>query len=148
MTEGLTAEVSGAAFERLKSLAGQWMGHRPDGRPVGVAYRLSAAGSVLVETWDLGPGVESLTVYHLDSGELMATHFCPQGNQPRLRMRQATGGRLDFAFQDACGVEPGQWLQHDFWIEIGADGTFTRSETYVLGDDAETETIAYARVSG
>jgi hypothetical protein len=146
--EGLDMRVAdGAVFDRLKGLVGQWSGHRPDGREVGVAYRLSACDSVLVETWDLGPGVEALTVYHMDAGKLMVTHFCPQGNQPRLRMSEAEGNRFDFEFQDATGVRPGQAVQNDFWIEIGADGAITRGETYVQGEATESETIRYARVN-
>jgi hypothetical protein len=141
------AGAGAAAFERLKTLVGEWRGQRPDGREIGVTYRLSAGDSVLVETWRLGPGRESLTIYHLDGSELMATHFCPQGNQPRLRMSRAAESRFDFAFHDATGVGPGDSVQHAFWIELGADGTITRSETYVQGDESESETITYARVS-
>jgi hypothetical protein len=142
------SEQGAAAFERLKGLAGQWRGRRPDGREVAVAYRLSACGSVLVETWDLGPGREALTVYHKDGGGLIASHFCPQGNQPRLRMIRAAEARFDFAFLDSTGVEPGQAVQREFWVEFGPDGSFTRGETYVEGDESETETITYRRVEG
>jgi hypothetical protein len=145
--EAASGRAGAAAFEQLKNLVGEWRGQRPDGREIGVTYRLSARGSVLVETWNLGPGLESLTVYHIDGSELLATHFCPQGNQPRLRMRQGAGSRFDFTFLDATGVEPGQAIQHDFWIEIGADGTIARGETYVQGDEAESETISYERVN-
>ena len=137
-----------AAFERLKSLVGEWRGQRPDGREIGVSYRLSAGGSALVETWTLGPGRESLTIYHMDGNVLMATHFCPQGNQPRLRMVRATETRFEFTFHDATGIDPGDAFQHDFWIEIGANDAITRSETYVQGSDAESETITYRRVAG
>ena len=34
-------------------------------------------------------------------------HFCPQGNQPRLKLIPSTGSRFDFAFHDATGVLPG-----------------------------------------
>ncbi|HEY5721874.1 MAG TPA: hypothetical protein VIT45_06085 [Allosphingosinicella sp.] len=136
-----------AAFEQLKSLAGEWRGQRPDGRTVEVRYRLSAAGSALVETWDLGPGVEALTVYHMDGRALMATHFCPQGNQPRLRMRPSVSeGRLDFDFQDSTGVEPGHWVQRAFWIELHPGGTFSRGETYAQDGEEETEAITYERL--
>ena len=134
-----------AAFDRLKALVGEWRGHRPDGRAVGVDYRISACGSVLVETWDLGPGLEALTVYHMDGDDLMVTHFCPQGNQPRLKLSRGAGNRFDFAFHDATGIEPGQAVQRRFWIELGADGSFTRGETYE-GEELETETIAYDRL--
>ena len=134
------------AFNQLQGLVGEWLGKRPDGRDVSVTYRLSAMGSVVVETWNLGAGRESLTIYHMNGPELMATHFCPQGNQPRLRMVKLVGNRFDFVFQDATGVKPGQGVQHEFWIDIGADDTITRSETYVQGDEPETETITYMRV--
>jgi hypothetical protein len=84
----------------------------------------------------------------MDGSDLMATHYCPQGNQPRLKMRRAAGRRFDFTFHDATGLDAGEAVQHDFWIEIGADGTITRGETYVQGDEAESETITYARVRG
>lgn len=135
-----------AVFERLKGLAGAWRGQRSDGRTIGVTYRLTAGGSALVETWALGPGRESLTIYHMDGRELVATHYCPQGNQPRLRMAHASASRFDFAFQGATGLDPGEAYQHDFWIEIGAGGAITRSETYVKGDEAASEVITYARV--
>jgi len=144
---GAAAPAGAAAFERLKGLAGEWRGQRPDGREIGIAYRLSAGGSVLVETWTLGPGRESLTIYHMDGSDLLATHFCPQGNQPRLRLARAAGSRFDFTFLNATGLGPGQAFQHDFWIELGADGRLTRSETYVQGDESETETITYERVN-
>jgi hypothetical protein len=149
MTAGEAPAVGAgaAAFRQLKELVGEWRGQRTDGRGIGVAYRLSALDSVLVETWDLGPGRESLTLYHMDGGELMASHFCPQGNQPRLKMTHSAGRRFDFTFHDATGVEPGQAVQHDFWIEIGRDGTITRSETYVQGEETETEQITYGRVT-
>jgi hypothetical protein len=136
------------AFAQLKALVGEWRGKRPDGRKIGVTYRLSAGDSALVETWDLGRDREALTIYHLDGGTLMATHFCPQGNQPRLRMRQSAGSRFDFTFHDATGILPGQGVQRAFWIEAHGDGTITRSETYFQDGEPETETITYKRVSG
>ena len=102
---------SAAVFETLKGLFGEWRGTTPGGRPVGVTYRLSAGGSALVETWDLGPQREALTIYHLDGAELMATHFCPHGNQPRLKMTGAAGQRFDFALHGATGLLPGQGVQ-------------------------------------
>jgi hypothetical protein len=147
MPMGGASPAGAAAFEQLKALLGEWRGQRPDGREVGVTYRLSAFDTVLVETWDLGAGREALTVYHLDGSELIASHFCPQGNQPRLTLNHAAESRFDFAFRDATGLRPEQAVQRLFWIEIGADGTITRGETYVRGDEEESETITYARVA-
>ena len=126
-----------AAFERLSSLVGRWRGD--DGRGQTVTYRLTAGDSVLVETWALAPGRESMTLYHLDGDTLLATHYCPQGNQPTLRYVPAAGDarRLSFAFARGSNLGvAGAWHQHSMWIEFGSGG-FTRAETYIQnGTDA------------
>ena len=46
-------EPAAVVFKRLTSLIGNWEGKWPDGRTHTVSYRLTAGGSVLVETWTL-----------------------------------------------------------------------------------------------
>ncbi len=133
-------------FDRLKGLVGAWRGLRSDGREIGVTYRLTAAGTVLVETWALGPGRESLTLYHMDGAELVATHYCPIGNQPRLQMTAALGDRFEFAFRDATDLEPGEAHQHSFWIAITGPAAIARGETYVEGSGSGSETISFTRI--
>ncbi len=122
------------AFIQLSSLVGVWDGKFEDGRPHRVSYRLTAGGTVLIETWTLGPARESLTLYHLDGDALMATHYCPQGNQPRLQLSHTTGPkeRLSFVFRDGGNLHvQGKSHQHAFWIELKGPDAFVRSETYV-----------------
>lgn len=125
---------SADAFKRLSALAGVWEGTFEDGRPHSVSYRLTAGGTVLVETWTLGPARESLTLYHIDGDALFATHYCPQGNQPRLQLSSAAGPaeRLSFVFRDGGNLQvKGKSHQHAFWIELKSADAFVRSETYV-----------------
>jgi hypothetical protein len=137
-----------ALLERLKELTGQWSGVRPDGREVGVSYRSTALGSALVETWQLGPGIEALTVYHCDGADLMVTHFCPLGNQPRLRLSRCDGDRFHFEYQDASGLTPGAAHQQSFWLRLIAPDAFEREETYGGGDEPdEREYIYYRRIA-
>ena len=75
------------AFQALKSLVGAWQGRTEAGRTFLVSYRLTANDTVLVETWTMSPTRQSMTVYHMDGDGLIATHYCPQGNQPRLQYR-------------------------------------------------------------
>lgn len=133
---GATRDKSSASdvFKQLSSLVGVWDGKFEDGRPHRVTYRLTAGGTVLVETWALSATRESLTLYHLDGDALVATHYCPQGNQPRLRLSRAAGpaGRLSFEFRDGGNLQvPGKSHQHAFWIELRGPDAFARSETYV-----------------
>ncbi len=145
-----------AAFKQLSTLAGTWKGTRPDGREYRVDYRLSAGGSVLVETWTLGPGRESLTLYHLDGSRLLATHYCPQGNQPRLQLTAVKDdGTLSFEFLDGTNLDvKDKSHQQSFWLHLDGERAFTRAETYVENhstpaqiDAAEAgQAIAYTRV--
>lgn len=158
-TEAAHSTPSAAqAFAELSSLVGAWRGRFPDGREHTVTYRLTAGGTVLVETWALAPGRESMTLYHLDGDALLATHYCPQGNQPRLRLvagKQAD--RLSFELKDGSNLYvPGKWHQHAMWIEVKSKDAFTRSETYFpngseTAQQAESEieegaAIEYTRV--
>jgi hypothetical protein len=133
------------AFRRLASLVGTWEGSTPEGKKHSVAYRLTAGGTTLIETWTLGADRESITMYHLDGDALIATHYCPQGNQPRLQLESSEGAdRLSFAFKDGTNLlVPDGWHQHSFWLRFDSPEAFTRSETYV-GNGSTPEDIAKA----
>jgi hypothetical protein len=96
------------AFERLKALAGDWEGTvtSKDGPPVSVVYRVTSGGSVVLE--DLFPGTEHemITMYHLEGDALVLTHYCAMGNQPRMRLAEATRETLRFDFAGGSNVAP------------------------------------------
>lgn len=134
------------AFARLRALQGAWSGTFEGGSaPHRIDYRMSAGDTVLVETWTLRPGRESMTLYHLDGESLLATHYCPQGNQPRLQLSAIeTDGTLRFAFRDGSNLgKPDRSHQHAFWLRPVDAATFVRDETYVE-DDADALAIAGA----
>ena len=135
------------AFARLKQLVGTWRGKTVAGRELTVTYRLVARDSVLVEDWNLGPGRESLTLYHMDGPGLMATHYCPLGNQPRLMLAEVTPeGRMSFAFRDATNLaSPDDAHQHSFWISFDGPDRMTRSETYREKGEDGTEEVTFIR---
>src|SRR5579859_4783906 len=84
-----------AAFARLKTLAGEWkvaetngVHAQHDGK---ITYRVTAAGSTVMETFFPGSDHEMVSMYHLDGDELVLTHYCAAGNQPRMKLdRQAS----------------------------------------------------------
>ena len=94
-----------AAWNKLKSLAGEWEGKTPDGKTVTLSYRLVSNESALVETLR-PPGEEMVTVYHIDGDSLMLTHYCAAGNQPRMRATPSAGEvkELAFKFVDATNL--------------------------------------------
>ena len=138
-----------AAFAELKKLVGEWEGKTASGRALKVSFRLTAAESVLVETWTLGPQRESLTLYHMDKQSLVATHYCPVGNQPHLRLKEpADSSLLKFEFVSATNLpKPEASHQHQFEIEVIDAASFARSEAYLENGTSESERIVYSRIS-
>jgi hypothetical protein len=138
-----------AAFARLQTLVGEWEGKTEKGRPLKVSYRLTAANTVLVETWTLGPQRESLTLYHMDNESLLATHYCPVGNQPRLRFKEGGSASLFvFEFVSATNLpKPEVAHQHRFEVELLDANSFARSETYLENGKGDAERIVYSRTT-
>ena len=80
--------VAAAQFEQLKTLAGEWRGTGLHGEEVVdaiISYRITAAGSVVMETMAADTEFEMITMYHLNGEELMLTHYCALKNQPRMK---------------------------------------------------------------
>jgi len=98
-----------AAFERLKTLVGSWQGHHttPEGPTMDVEYRLTGNGTALTERLFAGSPHEMLSVYFMDGSELVLTHYCAMGNQPRMKL--VAGGKegvLRFDFTGGTNLEP------------------------------------------
>ncbi len=114
------AEVSaGEAFDKLKALAGDWRGTAEgEGEEAAAAaeaamevhhrFRVSAAGTVVMETMGPDSPHEMINMYHLDGDELVLTHYCAAGNQPTMRLDRAASAadRLVFDFTGGTNLDP------------------------------------------
>jgi hypothetical protein len=87
------------AFEKLKSLAGDWVGKMGDGNTANVNYRVTSAGSVVVETIMPGEPGEMVTLFHPDGDSVVGTHYCAGQNQPRMRASGASADGKEIAFK-------------------------------------------------
>lgn len=131
------------AFEQMKSLVGQWRRENAPESKLGIEFKLLANDSVLVETWSSAGEPYSLTIYHLDKDDLVATHYCPQGNQPRLKLVKGQAGAvLRFKFWDATNlpdISKSHQTALSFELTEGAS-LLRRGETYTeagVGDASE-----------
>jgi hypothetical protein len=135
-----------AAFERFKALAGEWVsaedGPMSKKGDLAARYVITAAGSAVVETLFPGSAHEMVTVYHTDGPDVVLTHYCMEGNQPRMRARDAQGSRFDFAYDGGTNIDPRHDRHmHSASVElVGADEI--RSEWTEL---AEGEPVLVAR---
>lgn len=101
-------------FEQIKSLAGEWVYADEKAAAamgvtgVAVTYRVTSAGSAVIETLFPGSPHEMVSVYHLDKGVPVLTHYCAYGNQPTMKAAPAkdAGKEIVFAFAGGCNVDP------------------------------------------
>jgi hypothetical protein len=96
-----------------------WLSAEQPTSPLRIRFYLTAGGTVLVESWGARGKPHSLTLYHRDGAALLATHYCPQGNQPRLALAGRDKDGLHFAFKDATDLDPAKEShQHDLWFDL------------------------------
>jgi Tol biopolymer transport system component len=106
--QGITAVE---AFRLLTELEGRWIGSGGElgADPQETVHELTvgAGGSVVMELMD-PDGERELNDYHSVEGELMLTHYCGAGIQPRLKLDigRAAPGVLPFVLVDGSGFDP------------------------------------------
>lgn len=107
---GETATSANAErFEALKKLAGDWVEVGKDGKPTDKlvsSFRVTAQGSAVQETIFPGTDHEMVTMYHLDGKDLVLTHYCILGNQPRMKAEPGgESNRIAFEFVGASNLK-------------------------------------------
>lgn len=113
------APDSPAVFEKLKELAGAWRGYvGKEGNPAGIDYRVTAGGSVILETIFPGTPKEMVSMYYLNRGELTLTQYCVAGNQPEMLYdrKRSTPGEIVFKFDGGRGFS----MRDDVHIHDGS----------------------------
>jgi hypothetical protein len=98
------------AFEKLKTLAGEWKadgaGEHGDGAGK-VIFRVTSNGSTLMQTQFPGSDHEMVSMYHVDGSDLLLTHYCALGNQPRLKLdkKASSANELKFVFDGGTNLD-------------------------------------------
>jgi hypothetical protein len=138
-TPAKASPTSNPMFERLKKLAGTWVEADKDGKPtdkVASVIKLTAGGSAVHETIVPGQPEEMVSVYNLDKGELIMTHYCVLGNQPRMKADPASPkNQIRWVFAGGINLDPAKDMHMH-----GATLTFI--------DDDHIELIGEAWIDG
>ena len=97
-------------LERMKKLAGTWVEADKDGKAtdkVVSIVKVTANGSVVHETLFPGQPQEMVSIYNLDKGDLVMTHYCSLGNQPRMKADpKSPKDKIHFAFAGGTNLDP------------------------------------------
>jgi hypothetical protein len=124
-------------LERLKKLAGTWVAADKDGKPTGQVVsviKVTAGGSAVQETLFPGQPHEMVSVYHRDGADLVMTHYCCLGNQPRMKADpNSPPNQIRFLFAGGTNLDPAKDMHMH-------EGTLT----FVDDDHIEFSGVAWA----
>lgn len=95
------AQNNNAAFDTVKSLAGEWKGVGPEGNPIAIRFEVVSGGTAVIETLT---NPDMVTTYYPDGSNLMMTHYCMASNQPRMKAKGQSGNPIAFEFVDATNL--------------------------------------------
>jgi len=91
-------------LDRFKAMAGTWEGKTAKGAPVVDTYNVTAGGTAVMGENKMG-NEDMLSLFYVDGDGLMMTHFCPSGNQPRMRATISPDLKtVTFDFVDATNL--------------------------------------------
>jgi hypothetical protein len=136
-------------FERFKQLAGDWVGkitkgsHKDD-KEIRVNYKVTSAGSAVVETLGAGTDHEMATVIHKDGEDLVLTHYCALGNQPRMKAeRPADGNKIAFRFTGGSNMKSDKDMHMHAVTYTFVDKDNLKSEWVLYKDGKEAEIAVF-----
>ena len=123
-------------FAKLKMMEGTWNAnleqtagepHEEEAAPLSSSheFRVSGAGSVVMEVMGAGSEHEMINMYHMDGEDLVLTHYCAAGNQPTMKLdgEMLAEGKTHFAFTGGTNLKPGDQHIHSVtweWQENGS----------------------------
>jgi hypothetical protein len=106
----LPSPPTNAGLEKMKKLAGTWVVADKDGKPteqVQSIIKVTAGGSAVHETLFPGQPHEMVSVYTVDGPDLIMTHYCVLGNQPRMKADpKSAPNQIVFQFAGGTNLNP------------------------------------------
>jgi hypothetical protein len=119
------------SFEKLKALAGSWVGQLTtfpkessvDGKFAQFSLRVTSMGNALVHELSVsGRPDHPVTMFYLDGDRLLLTHYCDAGNRPRMAGKVSPDGKtLEFDFLDLAGSNHYGHMHHAVFTFIDAN---------------------------
>jgi len=97
-------------LEKMTKLVGTWVAADEDGKPtdqVVSVIKLTAGGSAVHETLFPGQDMEMVSIYTADGSDLVMTHYCMLGNQPRMKADpKSPANKIHFLFAGGSNLDP------------------------------------------
>lgn len=129
------------SFEKLKTLAGTWVGQvtttpatpMVQGKFAQFSLRVTSRGNALVHELSIsGIPDHPVTMFYVDTERLLLTHYCDAGNRPRMVGKISPDGKvLEFDFLDLSGGDQKGHMHHAVVTFID-DNHHVEDWTYVM----------------
>ena len=135
------------AFDRLKTLVGEWEGRNQAGR-VKITYTLVSGGSALMERLQPANEPEMITMYTADGDRILVTHYCSQGNQPEMATEsmKAKADKYSFALVRVSGLKtPDEGHMVGLVLTLVDRDHLTQEWKYTDKGKTEAEVFEYTR---
>ena len=136
------------AFDRLKTLVGEWHGTDPAGKQVEDTIRLVSNNTALEETFQSDKDNQMVTMYTPEGNRLALTHYCSKGNQPHLQTPAVTASSNEFAFafSSAANLASNDDMHmHGMTLKIEDNDHFSETWTLMANVKGRTETFHLTR---
>jgi hypothetical protein len=150
-TTAATPSDAQKSFDKLKTLAGSWVGTVTTVPPVAdmgngaateVSLRVTSRGNAIVHemkaagtTDDPTRNDHPVTMFYLENAQLLLTHYCDAGNRPRMVARTSQDGKtVEFDFLDVAGSTQYGHMQHAVFTLIEANH-HTEDWTFLMPGD-------------
>ena len=99
-----------ANLAKMTKLVGTWVAADENGKPtdqVVSVIKLTAGGSTVHETLFPGQDHEMVSIYTADGPDLVMTHYCMLGNQPRMKADpKSPANQIRFNFDGGTNFDP------------------------------------------
>jgi hypothetical protein len=132
------------AFDKLKSLAGSWVGRlttfpaapEVDGNFAQFSLRVTSLGNAFVHEMSIsGRADHPVTMFYRDEDRLLLTHYCDAGNRPRMAATLSPDGKtLEFEFLDLSGSNKYGHMHHATFTFID-ENHHTEDWTWMMPGD-------------
>ena len=130
-------------FDQLKALAGDWVAKLPDGTTMNLTYTSISGGTAVMEVLNLPNGTDMRSIYHQNGDNIMMTHYCESGTQPRLQSNSSTDSTaLALSFVDVTNVpvpEKSAYL-YKVVFHFKDNDSFSQDVTWMVQGKESTQT--------
>lgn len=133
-----------ARFEKFKQLAGDWVGTAKGEKgsfEVRINYKVTSGGNTVVETIMPGTDHEMVTLIHRDGKDVLLTHYCHLGNQPRMKAGAIDGAKLPFTFTGATNLKSDKDMHMHAVTYTFTDKNSLKAEWVLFSEGKEAGTM-------